>query len=98
MSTDSTRIFENLLAATEDLLNAEQMLRLSGNGTEGYGGIDANNRLIWGQVFLWPEANGDWRKLWDDSQVFETWNSYQQFKESWESHQRVVKKTVVGGS
>ncbi len=98
MSTDSTRIFENLLAATEDLLNAEQILRLSGSGTEGNGGIDANNRLIWGQVFLWPEANGDWRKLWDDSQVFETWNSYQQFKESWESHQRVVKKTVVGVS
>ena len=56
MSTNSERIRENLIPATKDILSPEQMLRINGDGTEANPGIDANNRLIWGQVFLWPIA------------------------------------------
>lgn len=82
MATASVRIAENLHAASEELLSPEQLLRISGDGTDQHPGIDANNRLIWGQVFLWPEADGDWRVLWDDSQVFETRADYARFKKS----------------
>ena len=82
MSTSPGRIFENLLAATGDLLSPEQLLRISGDGSVDHPGIDMNNRLIWGQVFLWPEAKGDWRVLWNDSQVFESRLEYQRFKQS----------------
>jgi diketogulonate reductase-like aldo/keto reductase len=85
MATRSEWILENLKAATEDILTAEQLLRISGDGSPGLPGIDADNRLIWGQVFLWPEADGDWRILWDDSQVFETRESYAKFKASWQA-------------
>ena len=96
MSTSSSRMLHNLKAATEDLLSPEQVLRISGDGSPEHPGIDANNRLIWGQVFLWPEADGDWRVLWDDSQVFETRENYAKFKASWEAHQAVRKETVAG--
>jgi diketogulonate reductase-like aldo/keto reductase len=86
MSTNSNRMSENLQAATEDILTPEQMLRISGDGSSEHPGIDANNRLIWGQVFLWPETDGDWRILWDDSQVFETQDDYAKFKASWQAH------------
>jgi diketogulonate reductase-like aldo/keto reductase len=95
MATRSDWIMENLKVATEDLLTPEQMLRISGDGTPEHAGIDANNRLIWGQVFLWPEADGDWRVLWDDSQVFETRAGYKTFKQSWEAHYNVWQKTAV---
>lgn len=85
MATRSDWIVENLKAATEDLLTPEQMLRISGDGTAEHPGIDANNRLIWGQVFLWPEADGDWRVLWNDSQVFETRANYKKFKAAWQA-------------
>ena len=80
MSTTPKRIHENLLAATDDLLSPEQLLRISGDGSEENQGIDMDNRLIWGQVFLWPEAAGDWKVLWNDSQVFESRSEYDQFK------------------
>ena len=80
MSTNTERMHDNLLAAAEDILSEEQLLRISGDGTEERPGIEANNRLIWGQVFLWPEADGDWRVLWDDSQVFESRDDYAAFK------------------
>ena len=96
MSTSSSRMLENLKAATEDILSPQQMLRISGDANPEHPGIDANNRLIWGQVFLWPEADGDWRVLWDDSQVFETRANYAKFKASWEAHQAVRKETVAG--
>jgi hypothetical protein len=80
MSTTPKRIHENLLAATDDLLSSEQLLRISGDGSEGNPGIDMDNRLIWGQVFLWPETKGDWQVLWNDSQVFESRSEYDQFK------------------
>ncbi len=97
MATRSDWIRDNLSVATEDLLSPEQLLRLSGDGTPEHPGIDANNRLIWGQVFLWPEADGDWRILWDDSQVFETREGYARFKESWARHHKVQNETTFGG-
>ncbi len=95
MSTNPDRILDNLKAATEDRLSAEHLLRISGNGTDSYPGIDANNRLIWGQVFLWPEADSDWRVLWNDSQVFETYADYKKFRKSWYEHRKVSDQTVA---
>jgi alcohol dehydrogenase (NADP+) len=97
MATRSDWILDNLKAATEDLLTPEQLLRICGDGTPEHPGIDANNRLIWGQVFLWPEADGDWRVLWNDSQVFETRAAYRKFKTSWESHHHVQLETTFRG-
>ena len=95
MATRSDWILENLTAASGDLLTPEQMLRISGDGTPENPGIDANNRLIWGQVFLWPEADGDWRVLWNDTQVFRTRADYARFKASWEAHHKVWQETTV---
>jgi len=95
MATRSDWIQENLKSATEDILTPEQMLRLSGDDTDANPGIDANNRLIWGQVFLWPEALGDWRILWNDSQVFKTRDGYMKFKESFKQHYKVWQETAV---
>jgi hypothetical protein len=94
MATRSDWILENLKAAAEDLLTPEQMLRISGDGTPEHPGIDANNRLIWGQVFLWPEADGDWRVLWNDSQVFETRANYKKFKAAWRACNKVQLATT----
>ena len=95
MTTRSERMRDNLLAATGDLLSAEQMLRIDGDGTDAHPGIDANNRLIRGQVFLWPEAAGDWRVLWDDSQVFETRADYARFKCAFDTFDAVRRATTV---
>ncbi|NQT93005.1 MAG: aldo/keto reductase [Lentisphaerae bacterium] len=95
MATRSDWILDNLACATGDLLTGEQMLRISGNGTPAHPGIDADNRLIWGQVFLWPEADGDWRVLWNDSQVFETREAYARFKASYAAHTEVRQATTV---
>jgi diketogulonate reductase-like aldo/keto reductase len=94
MATRSDWIVENLKAATEDLLTPEQLLRISGDGSPGHPGIDANNRLIWGQVFLWPEADGDWRVLWNDSQVFETRANYKKFKAAWQTFRKAQMETT----
>jgi alcohol dehydrogenase (NADP+) len=51
----------NLMAAAVDPLTEEEMQEIAG--------IDKNNRLIKGQVFLWESAK-DWRDLWDlDGQI-----------------------------
>lgn len=51
----------NLKAAIGDPLTDEEMREISG--------IDKNNRLIKGQVFLWESAK-DWQDLWDlDGQI-----------------------------
>ncbi|MDT8390593.1 MAG: aldo/keto reductase [Lentisphaeria bacterium] len=94
MATRSDWMVDNLACATEDLLSPDQLLRLCGDGTPDNPGIDANNRLIWGQVFLWPEAEGDWRILWDDSQVFETRTGYQEFKAAYKAYAAVKEKTT----
>jgi diketogulonate reductase-like aldo/keto reductase len=95
MTTRTAWMVENLRAAAQDSLTPEQMLAISGDDTPEQPGIDANNRLIWGQVFLWPEALGDWRVLWDDSQVFETWAGYENFKKSFSQHYTVWQETAV---
>ncbi len=95
MTTHSSRMRDNLLAATEDLLSPDQLLRIEGDGTPEHPGIDADNRLIRGQVFLWPEADGDWRVLWDDSQVFETRAHYDRFKQAFNDYQAVKRQTTV---
>jgi len=97
MATRSDWIVENLKAATEDLLGDEQLGRICGDGSEDNPGIDANNRLIWGQVFLWPEADGDWRILWDDSQVFKTRDGYMKFKAAFNEYDKVKKETTFRG-
>lgn len=96
MATRSDWIRDNLSCATGALLSDEQLLRISGDGTPAHPGIDANNRLIWGQVFLWPEAHGDWRILWNDSQVFETRADYQRFKAAYQAFDEVRRATTVG--
>jgi alcohol dehydrogenase (NADP+) len=51
----------NLKAATVDPLTEEEMQEIAG--------IDKNNRLIKGHVFLWESAK-DWKELWDlDGQI-----------------------------
>lgn len=95
MATRSDWILENLKAATEGILTDAQMLRISGDDTDEHLGIDANNRLIRGQVFLWPEALGDWRVLWNDTQVFEKRADYERFKKSFQDHYKVWKETAV---
>ena len=97
MATRSDWIVQNLKAAAEDILTSEHLLKISGDETRENPGIDANNRLIRGQVFLWPEADGDWRVLWDDSQVFETKESYLKFKEAWNSFHQVQLETTYRG-
>ena len=95
MSTRPLWIRDNLVAATKEFLTPDQMLAISGDGTAEHPGIEANNRLIWGQVFLWPEALGDWRVLWDDSQVFETRTGYEKFKKSFWGHYEIWQETAV---
>jgi diketogulonate reductase-like aldo/keto reductase len=85
MAERSEWIKSNLETATKDLLNKEQFEAIDGDGTEEHPGINSNNRLIWGQVFLWPEARllGHPRYvLWDDKQIFETRADYQRFKKA----------------
>jgi alcohol dehydrogenase (NADP+) len=53
--------WSNLKAATAEPLTDEEMQEIAG--------IDKNNRLIKGQVFLWESAK-DWQDLWDlDGQI-----------------------------
>ena len=55
-SVRKEQYISNLRSATEDPLSTEEM--------EIIKGLDKNNRLIKGQVFLWPGAHG-WEDLWD---------------------------------
>lgn len=50
------KFWSNLKAVTVDPLTDEEMREIAG--------IDKNNRLIKGQVFLWESAK-DWQDLWD---------------------------------
>ena len=54
-STKEKNYVKNLQCVTEDPLTEEEMKTIEG--------LDKNNRLIKGQVFLWPGAN-DWEDLW----------------------------------
>jgi len=95
MATRTDWMVDNLSAATQAFLTPDQMLAISGDDTPEHPGIDANNRLIWGQVFLWPEACGDWRVLWNDSQVFETCTAYEKFKKTFSNFYTVWKETAI---
>lgn len=55
-STKEKNYTANLRCVTEDPLTEEEMDIISG--------LDRNNRLIKGQVFLWEGASG-WEELWD---------------------------------
>ena len=55
-STKEKNYVKNLQCVIEDPLTQEEMKIIEG--------LDKNNRLIKGQVFLWPGAN-DWEDLWD---------------------------------
>jgi alcohol dehydrogenase (NADP+) len=60
-SINPKEYFSNLKAVTVDPLTEEEMREIEG--------IDKNNRLIKGQVFLWESAK-DWQDLWDlDGQI-----------------------------
>ena len=50
----------NLRAVCEDPLTDEEMAVIAT--------LERNNRLVKGQVFLWPGAN-DWHDLWDEDGV-----------------------------
>jgi diketogulonate reductase-like aldo/keto reductase len=83
MAERSDWIRNNLSTATRNALSREQMAAIEGDGTDQNPGINSNNRLIWGQVFFWPEARllGHARDvLWNDTQVFETVKDYKRFK------------------
>lgn len=51
---------DNLRSVTEDPLTEEEMAKIAA--------LERNNRLVKGQVFLWPGAK-DWHDLWDEDGV-----------------------------
>lgn len=98
MAERSEWIKSNLEAATRNTLNKEQFEAIDGNGTDENPGINANNRLIWGQVFFWPEARvcgHDRDVLWNDTQVFETRVDYDRFRKAFGEFYKVWKDTAV---
>lgn len=83
MAERSEWIKSNLETATMDLLTRQHFEAIDGDETEETPGIDSNNRLIWGQVFFWPEARllgSDRDALWNDTQIFETRGDYERFR------------------
>jgi diketogulonate reductase-like aldo/keto reductase len=98
MAERSEWIRSNLETATASALLKEHLEMIDGNGTPDHPGIDANNRLIWGQVFFWPEARllgHDRDVLWNDTQVFETRGDYQRFRTAAREFYKVWKETSV---
>ncbi|MBS3770864.1 MAG: aldo/keto reductase [Bacteroidales bacterium] len=98
MAERSEWIKNNLETATKNLLSKEHFEAIDGDGTEENPGINANNRLIWGQVFLWPEGrllNHIRYAIWDDWQIFETRKDYDKFKKAVSDFYKVWKKTAV---
>ena len=85
MAERSEWIKSNLMAATRNSLNQKQFEAINGDGTPENPGINTNNRLIWGQVFFWPEARlfgHDRDALWNDTQIFETRADYDKFSKA----------------
>ncbi len=98
MAERSEWIKSNLEAATKNALSKEQFEAINGDGTDDNPGINTNNRLIWGQVFFWPEARvlgHDRDVLWNDTQVFETHADYGKFKKAVGEFYDVWKETAV---
>ncbi len=98
MAERSEWIRSNLEAATKDLLSKDQLEAIDGDGSGENPGINTNNRLIWGQVFFWPEARllGHPRDvLWNDTQVFETRSDYEKFSQAARTFYDVWKSTAI---
>lgn len=98
MAERSEWIKSNLVAATNNVLSKEQFEAIDGDGSIENPGIDANNRLIWGQVFFWPEAKvlGHARDvLWNDTQVFETLADYERFRKATSEFYKIWKATSI---
>lgn len=98
MAERSEWIKSNLEAATKNVLSSEQMNEIEGDGSDLNPGIDANNRLIWGQVFFWPEARvlgHDRDVLWSDTQIFETREDYGKFRKAVGVFYNEWKRTAV---
>jgi diketogulonate reductase-like aldo/keto reductase len=98
MAERSDWIRNNLSTSTRNALSTEQMAAIEGDRTDHNPGIDSNNRLIWGQVFFWPEARllGHARDvLWNDTQVFETLKDYEKFKAAVTDLYSTWKETAV---
>ena len=55
--SEEKNLYANLRSVTEDPLTDAEMQILAG--------CERGNRLVKGQVFLWPGAS-DWRELWDE--------------------------------
>ena len=98
MAERSDWIRTNLETATADKLSQSQFEAINGNGTPEKPGINTNNRLIWGQVFFWPEARllgTDREALWDDTQVFESRSDYEKFRQAAGKFYSVWKETAI---
>ncbi|MEE0954743.1 MAG: aldo/keto reductase [Eubacterium sp.] len=63
-SIKERNLFTNLKCVTEDPLTDEEMKTIAG--------LERNNRLVKGQVFLWPGAS-DWQELWDEDGTEKFW-------------------------
>jgi diketogulonate reductase-like aldo/keto reductase len=97
MAEHSEWIKSNLISATKNVLSKEQFEAIDGDGTEENPGINSNNRLIWGQVFFWPEAQvlgHDRDVLWNDTQIFETREDYDRFRNAVREFYNVWKNTA----
>ena len=97
MAERSDWIRSNLHSSLKNRLSSEQMIAIEGDGTDENIGIDANNRLIWGQVFFWPEARilgHDRDALWNDTQIFETRSDYNKFRKAVGEFYQIWKETA----
>jgi len=98
MAERSEWIKSNLQTSVKDVLSKEHFDAIDGDGSSESQGIDANNRLIWGQVFFWPEARllgHDRDVLWNDTQIFESKGDYEKFKKTAGEFYKVWKETAV---
>ncbi len=67
MTTKRKNALSNLKSILEDPLTIEEMEKIKA--------LECNNRLIKGQVFLWPGAKS-WLDLWDLDGTIPGWNGY----------------------
>ena len=98
MAERSEWIKSNLISSTRNALSYEQFVAINGDNTDENPGINTNNRLIWGQVFFWPEARllgHDRDMLWNDKQIFETRADYDKFRKAAGEFYKVWSQTTV---
>ncbi len=98
MAERSEWIKSNLACATKEALSNNQYIKINGDESDENLGINTNNRLIWGQVFFWPEARllgHDRDLLWNDVQIFETELDYHKFSQAAVKFYEIWKETAV---